>query len=79
MTADTIQSYVRTNLFTDDGLQLEEAYYSNRKSKPLSHTIRGKTKLKVLLLLRKQMERKREEGSRGIYPRGYGTVAWSGK
>ena len=29
MTADTIRSYVRTNLFTDDELQLDEASYSN--------------------------------------------------
>ena len=29
MTADTIRSYVRTNLFTDDKLQLEKASYSN--------------------------------------------------
>ena len=32
MTADTIRCYVRTNLFTDDELQLDEASYSNTVS-----------------------------------------------
>ena len=32
MTADTIRSYDRTNLVTDDELQLDKASYSNKKS-----------------------------------------------
>ena len=32
MTADTIRSYVRTNLFTNDELQIDEANYSNMRT-----------------------------------------------
>ena len=32
VTDDTIWSYVQTNLYTDDELQLDEASYSNRQS-----------------------------------------------
>ena len=42
MTANMIRSYVWTDLFTDDELQLDEASYSNRHIQELHHEPNGK-------------------------------------